>query len=249
MSIVKESTLVCSPASSNGDRCRVAVSSERAPKAHPHRTCRRRLQLVEPIAGHVFFRPNARMSTRARPGGLLAPRKMCNHFCVLGCTLQRDPAFASTTRCLVLVMVLASPRLVAKSEAAGLMHVRVVTVASEAWVSVRGASGKPSVEEYSAQSPVTRRTMPMNPSGVPASWERAASKSPRRGFASWRAVGHIPDVIAKQLHFTNSIAQKIEHHPLHPHLQKSVFQSVPTDVSRVCAEVHDEDPQDTVPST
>ena len=76
------------------------------------------------------------------PSVLLAPRKMCNYICVLGCILQRDPPSATRTSCLVTVTVLDSTRQMARSEAACLMHFRVVTVASEARVSLRGASGE-----------------------------------------------------------------------------------------------------------
>ena len=89
------------------------------------------------------------------------------------------------------------------------MHVRLVIVAREAPVSVRGASEETECRGVFGPILVIRRTMPMNPSGVLASWERAASESPRHDFPSWRAVGHTSDVIAKQLHLTNFATEKL----------------------------------------
>ena len=82
MSIVKEFTLVCSPVSSNGDRCRVAVSSERRQKhtrtGRASVGCSWSNYLEDPSkaqACHVSPKPNAGMSaSRARP--------RCPEFCL-----------------------------------------------------------------------------------------------------------------------------------------------------------------------
>ena len=154
---------------------------------------------------------------------------MCNHICVLGCTLQRDPPFASTTSCLITVLVLDSPRWMTRSEAARLMHVRVFTVVSDARVSARGASGE--TECRGVFGPISGDTKDNADEPHLCSCKLRARRvglfAPRFSHHGGQLATCLTS-LPKKLHSTHLVTQKIEHHPFHPHLQMLVFWSVPT---------------------
>ena len=115
----------------------------------------------------------------------------------------------------------------ARSEAACLMHVRVVTVASEARVSVRGASGETECREVFGPVPCDTRDYADELQWCSCKLRESALRRSLRATDSHHG-GRLATYLTS---LPNNSTQKIEH------------QQRADEVPRTCYEVHHEDPK------